>query len=226
LSAALVGGGCRQTPPPPPTSASADVDPLVQAREAMERRDHDAAIPLLREAVARRPADVEAHYRLGVSASHLDQVDEASRAFAWVVAHGDGATPEVRIAREWLASRTPSPTPTTAVGAPLAAAESAPDPARATLTGRAVDETGPQQRLQLFLKGVRGTVVQDEYHVIRTDQNGTFRFADVAPGEYMLTNTVARRPTWRLRVPLARGERLVLDLTPSNQTTVRDDFPE
>jgi hypothetical protein len=27
-------------------------------------------------------------------------------------------------------------------------------------------------------------------------------------------------------VPLARGERLVLDLTPSNQTTVRDDFPE
>ena len=60
--------------------------------------------------------------------------------------------------------------------------------------------------------------------MLRTDQQGNFRFTDVVPGDYMLTNVIAGPPTWRLRVTLAKGERLTLDLLPSNQTAVRDDF--
>ena len=81
---------------------------MVQAREAMDRRDYAAAVPLLRDALARHPTDLEVHYHLGVSTSHLDQVDEARREFEWVVAHGEPDAPEVQIAREWLASRTPA----------------------------------------------------------------------------------------------------------------------
>ena len=53
----------------------------------MDRRDYAAAAPLLRKALIRHPTDLDTHYRLGVSASHLDQVDEAGREFEWVVAH-------------------------------------------------------------------------------------------------------------------------------------------
>ncbi|HMH51888.1 MAG TPA: carboxypeptidase-like regulatory domain-containing protein [Candidatus Acidoferrum sp.] len=96
----------------------------------------------------------------------------------------------------------------------------------ATLAGRAVSLDGIKSRLQLFLKGVPGTTVKDEYHLLRTDQQGNFRFADVVPGDYMLTNAIAGPPAWRLRVSLAKGEHLTLDLSPANQITVRDDFPE
>jgi hypothetical protein len=230
LTAVLLGAinlafvtGCRQSPPPPPKAVLDDPGPLTKAREAMDRRDYSAAADLLREAIARRPGDLEAHYRLGVSASHLDQSDEASREFDWVVAHGDLRTSQVQIARDWLASRTTVRVPT--VSTALADA-SAPKPEMATLAGRAVGPEGVKPRLQLFLKGLPGTAVKDEYHILRTDQQGSFRFTDVVPGDYMLTNAVAGPPAWRLRVSLARGERLVLDLSPSNHATIRDDFPD
>jgi hypothetical protein len=224
-SALLIAAGCRQSPPPPPKAMVVDPEPLTRAREAMDRRDYGAAVALLREAVARRSADLEAHYRLGVSASHLDQPDEASREFEWVVAHGAAGAPEVQISRDWLASRTSPRLPAVSVPSSGDRAQ-APKPEMATLAGRAVGPEGARPRLQLFLKGIPGTAVKDEYHVLRTDQRGNFRFTNVVPGDYMLTNAVAGPPAWRLRVSLARGERLVLDLSPANHATVRDDFPE
>ncbi len=71
-----------------------------------------------------------------------------------------------------------------------------------------------------------GTTVKDEYHLLRTDQQGNFRFINVVPGDYMLTNAVAGRPIWRLKVSVGGGERRVLDLSPANDVGARDDFPE
>ena len=195
----------------------------------MDRHEYAIAVEKLREAVARRPADLEAHYRLGVSASHLDRDDEAGKEFEWVVAHGVPGTPEVQLARDWLSARTatgpsksmPPPAQPTASAEPPA-----PKPDMASLAGRAVGPDGVKSRLQLFLKGVPGTQVKDEYHILRTDQQGNFRFAEVVPGDYMLTNAIAVPPTWRLRVSLAKGEQRALDLSPANQATVRDDFPD
>jgi hypothetical protein len=225
LLAAMTAVACRQTPgPQPPKAAAIDVDPLHAARAAMDRREYGAAAALLREMVARRPGDLEVRYRLGVSASHLDASDEARAAFEWVVAHGEAGAPEVRIARAWLASRAnteaPAPQASSRGGDPVPV-----DPERASVAGRASGPEGIKARLQLFLKGVPGTTVQDEYHVLRTDQQGNFQFTNVAPGEYMLTNRIAGAPDWRLRVSLAKGERLALDLSPSNEARVRDDFP-
>jgi len=222
---------CRENPPKPPKTVVEELEPLTGARAAMDRQDYGVAGELLREAVVRRPADLEAHYRLGVSASHLDHEDEAIKEFEWVVAHGVPGAPEVQLARDWLTARTASslPTPPTQPPARLAAiAESSvPKPEMASLAGRAVGpDGGGKSRLQLVLKGVPGTAVKDEYHMLRTDREGNFRFADIVAGDYMLTDAIAGRPTWRLRVSLVKGEHLALDLSPTNQATVRDDFPE
>jgi len=221
----MVSGGCQQTSPEPPKTVATAPEPIVQAREAMDRRDYAAAAPLLRDALARHPADLEAHYRLAVSASHLDQVDEAGREFEWVVAHGEPGAPEVPIAREWLASRTPA-----TVSAPSASAETeagqTQKPELASLSGKATGPDGPKARLQPFLKGVPTSVVKDEYHLLRTDQQGNFHFPNVVPGDYMLTNAVAGPVLWRLRVALGGGQHLVVGLSPANSAAVRDDFPE
>ena len=47
----------------------------------------------------------------------------------------------------------------------------------------------------------------------------------MAPGVYKLTNRVAGKPLWRLRVELKPGESASLDLSPANSVTQRDDFP-
>jgi hypothetical protein len=224
LSAALLAGGCGQSPQQAHKVVVAEADPLDRAREAMNRGDYGTAVRLLREALTLRPTDLETHYRLAVSASHLEQSDEASREFEWIMAHGEPGAAEVQIARDWLASRTPGGAPPLSVSS-TGGPEQAPKPEMASLTGRAVGPEGLKPRLQLFLKGLPGTSVTDQYHVLRTDQQGNFHFTDVVPGDYMLSNVIAGPPAWRLRVSLAKGERLVLNLSPANHATVRDDFP-
>src|SRR5712692_3244516 len=93
-TAATTTAGCRQSPPPPPKTAAIDPDPFERDRVAMDRREYGIAVELLREALARRPADLGAHYRVGVSASYLDHHDEARSEFEWVVAHGAPRAPE------------------------------------------------------------------------------------------------------------------------------------
>jgi hypothetical protein len=79
--------------------------------------------------------------------------------------------------------------------------------------------------LQVFLKGRPGTPNQEQRYYVRTDQSGHFTFGNVAPGVYKLTNRVAGKPLWRLRVELKPGESASLDLSPANSVVKRDDFP-
>ena len=60
--------------------------------------------------------------------------------------------------------------------------------------------------------------------VLRTDQEGRFKFVDVMPGSYMLTDVVAGKPRWRLKVEVSPNSTLRLDLTPRNGAPARDDF--
>jgi hypothetical protein len=101
----------------------------------------------------------------------------------------------------------------------------------ASLEGRAVfAENGqppqPLPRQQLFLVGQPNSPTQRERYNLRTDEQGNFKFPDVVPGPYKLTNRVAGRPIWRLRVELKASEVKVLELTPSNSVASQDDFPE
>jgi len=82
------------------------------------------------------------------------------------------------------------------------------------------------QRQQLFLVGQPNSPTQRERYNLRTDERGNFKFPDVVPGPYKLTDRVAGQPIWRLRVEFKASEVKVLELTPANSTASLDEFPE
>ena len=228
LVVALVA--CQAAPPPSRTAAK---DSAALAAEALQRGDMAKAAELYRSALVNQPDGLPLHYGLGVATSYLDQRAEAVREFTWVLRHADKSSAEAKAAREWLASVGALPRP----GASVLASDEPqdqdspnrePKPAPASLQGRVVfDDTPglviPMERLQLMLSDYPNRIV---YLRLRTDERGHFHFKDVPPGTYKLTDAVAGPARWRLRVDLKPGQDLTLDLSPSNSTRARDDFPE
>jgi hypothetical protein len=187
------------------------------------------AARLLREAIVHQPANVTLHYYLAIAATHLQLRDEAVREFQWVLTNAPAGSSESVAARDWLIAAG-------VLGAAPATAAAAPEPAPDTmgpsgsLRGHVVwnDAADPisVSRLQLFLKGLPETPTADEYYVLRTENDGQFQFRKVKAGSYKLTNRIAGKPHWRLRVTVAVGEPMTLDLNPDNSTRTRDDFPQ
>ena len=223
LSTLLVG--CQQPAPSAPAVTPA-VDYMPPARAAMARSDYTAALPLLQKAVAANANNLEARYRLGVTASYLDLLDEAKAAFQWVVAHGAPSSSEVQVARDWLARASGAEVRATTP----AKAEEELRPDRANISGKVLGEAEggsvkPLVRQQILLRGAPNTPVKDEWHLLRTEPDGGYRFSNVPPGDYMITDRVAGPPVWRLKVTLKAGDKAVLDLNPQNTAKIRDDFP-
>ena len=225
LALGLIAAAC-QSPATvqPPRAAAPRVDSLTEARAAMARGEYDLAARQLRTVVATRPDSLEAHFRLGVSASYLDLAEEATREFEWVVAHARARSDEARIARDWLNGSAQVAAPGPAGPGPAVEA----NPERASVSGVAMGGEGvprPLARHKISLKGMKEPVLETAFDV-RTDYEGRFAFRDVPPGEYMLTDSLTGHTTWRLRVSLKRGDRVTVDLTPDNNTQSRDDFPD
>lgn len=209
-------------PPSPPKAAE---DPETLAAIALEHGDYARAAGLYQQAIARRPDSVSAHYGLGVATSNLDRRPETIREFEWVLTHGRADSVEVDGARRWLIAagvlRRPAAAPTAQVEADGAWTGS--------LEGQvylgSADQRQPQTRLQLHLVGQPDGPTKEERYVLRTDNDGRFRFGNVLPGVYMLTDRVAGKPQWRLKVEVNAGSTLRLDLSPGNGVATRDDFP-
>jgi len=219
---ALLLAACQGPAAPPPQAGPTLAS---QAAEALDRGDYAKAADLYRRALGTAPDSLPLHYGLAVAASHLTLKDEAIREFRWVLARGPKGSAEVEAARRWL----------TGVGA-LAAAEPGDAPAadapatapgRASLEGRIALAEGGQssQRRMVILYGLANTATKEERHQARTDDNGRFRFPNLVPGPYMVTDAVAGVRNWRLRIELQPGQAATLDLTPANHIKMRDDFP-
>ena len=236
LALALIGlvlTSCQgSSTPAGPSSRTAPESDGILAGAALERGDYAKAAELYHRAVAASPESSALHYGLGVSASFLGQRELAVRELRWVLEHGEAGSTEVKEARRWLLSVGALPHP----GFSDASASSPEEPhgqprakqvgavhGRATF-GDTPGAVGPMVRLQLVLKESQPPGVN--YFRLRTDEQGYFRFQDVPPGVYQLTERIAGQPTWRLRVDVRPGEDLNLDLTPENSTKVRDDFPD
>jgi tetratricopeptide (TPR) repeat protein len=199
-------------------------DPETLAAAALGRGDYAQAAILYRKAIERRPDSVSAHYGLGVASSNLNLRDDTIREFQWVLAHGTPDSAEVDAARRWLI----------AAGV-LRPSVGAATPAEVDRGGNGViegqaylgsaDQRQPQVRMQLHLVGQPDGPTKEERHVLRTDRDGSFRFGNVMPGSYMLTDRVAGKAQWRLKVEVGSGSTLRLDLSPGNSTATRDDFP-
>lgn len=230
---------CNNSPAPPPTAAPATAvsSPAVRAREATRRSDWKAAAPLFREALAAAPNDLSLHYELAVVATYLEDRDEATREFRWVLANASPDSMEYRAAQSWLAdagspaatSPTPAATAAAATGTqPVLHVERAGD---AGLYGRVTwssEPGGPHstRRMQVHLTGLPNSPTTDQRYTVRTDEEGRYEFKRIVGGAYKLSNRVAGKPTWRLRVDLEAGRDTALDLDPGNSITVRDDFPD
>jgi hypothetical protein len=230
LTAALLGlaPGCTSPPPSLPTPGATARDVTAEAMAAVERADWARAAELLREALRLEPTSLRLHYHLALAATHLNLRDEAISEFQWVLAHVAPELPEAQEARRWLTDagvlgRSASETAST----PASDAISHETPGDSVVSGRVVWANGkPTARLQVFLRGAPKTPTQTLQWVRRTDDSGYFEFRRIPAGTYMLTNTVAGEPTWRLRVQLEPGQTLTLDLSEANSAKVRDDFPE
>lgn len=226
LAAAL--GACG-SPAPAPTT---EYDVVGEAMKAFDKSDWVLAARLLREAVVKQPDDVRLHYSLGVCATHLELRDEAIREFQWVVAHAPANSPEAVAARNWLAAagvliRSAS---SESGGSGNAGVAADPGLGKSAVRGQVSWNEGEPPvkltRLQIFLKGIKGTPTTDVHLVRRTDEEGRFEFKNVPAGTYKLTNRIAGEPLWRLKVDVADGQTASVDLTPQNSLRVRDDFPD
>jgi hypothetical protein len=199
-------------------------DPETLAAAALGRGDYAQAAILYRKAIERRPDSVSAHYGLGVASSNLNLREDTIREFQWVLAYGIPDSVEVDAARRWLIAA--------GVLRPSVAAAS---PSEVDSRGNGViegqaylgsaDQRQPQVRLQLHLVGQPDSPTKEQRYVLRTNQDGSFRFGNVMPGFYMLTDKIAGKPQWRLKIEVGSGSTLRLDLTPGNGTATRDDFP-
>ena len=221
----LALAGCQRAAEPSVVASGPVGDAVAEARQALALQAWAAAAPHLRTAIARNPDDLFLHFNLAICATWLELRDEAVREFEWVVAHAPAESDEARTARQWLADAGGRARPAGARGG------SAADPTAADGRLRGIvlwGETGqaplPQPRLQLHLIGLPGTPTKGLRHTLRSDEYGHFEFKRVAPGPYKLTNVIAGRPKWHLRVVVEAGRDAALDLTPENSLGVRDDF--
>jgi len=220
----LACSACQSQVPPPP--ARVETDPSVRASAALEAGRYTEAVSLFREALIRTPESVPLRYGLAVALSYTDRAAAVAE-FQWVLASAPPGSREAVESRAWLARAGLLPRPAASRGT----VERERQTGNAVLTGRALfAESGakPQamQRLQLFLMGRPDSPTKEQRYVLRTDEDGNFKFPDVQPGPYMLTNRLAGQPIWRLRVELKPGEERQLDLTSANSVGVQDDFPQ
>jgi len=228
LLAFLLLAACQS--PSPPTRPTSSEEPAVIAARALAAGRYADAAQLYRQALGEAPGKMELHYGFAVASTYLDRRDDAIREFRWVVQYGRPNATEVDAARQWLIRAGVVP-PAAFAAVNAKGPEKERTAGNASLEGRAVFADGgnppqPMERLQLFLVGQPDSPTQRERYNLRTDEHGNFKFPDVVPGPYKLTNRVAGQPTWRLRVDLKASEVKVLELTPANSVAALDDFPE
>lgn len=223
LAMLLLVGGCQRSVPPPAKTAE---DPESLAVAALERGDYTGAAALYRKALILRPDSLSAHYGLGVATSNVNLREDTIREFQWVVARGAPGSTEVAAARSWLiAAGVLRPS----VAADRPAAAETDRGWSGSIEGRAytggAEQPQPVARMQLHLVGQPDGPTKEQRQVLRTDREGRFKFTNVVPGSYMLTDVVAGKPRWRLKIEVSANSTLRLDLTQGNSTDVRNDFP-
>ena len=203
---------CQSPSAPPPSSRPIEVPAAARAAVALGAGRYEEAATLYREALRLAPLAIPSHYGLAVALSYIDR-SAAIREFQWVVINAPKDSPEAGEARAWLVRA--GALPKTPV-----------EQAAASTLERQRDNAALFGRAIMAEKGQPDSPTKEERYNLRTAEDGTFKFPNVLPGPYMLTNRVAGEPTWRLRVVLKPSEERELNLGPGNNLSAQDDFPQ
>jgi tetratricopeptide (TPR) repeat protein len=75
---------------------------LDEGDRQLAAEDFAGALKAYDRAMSLDRRDIAAYYRAGVALSHLDDREQATTLFLWVVRYGAPDRDEVRLAREWL----------------------------------------------------------------------------------------------------------------------------
>jgi hypothetical protein len=223
--------GCQQAPPPAPTAA---VGPLTSQLKAegdalAAKGDYEGAVVKYMAAVNQAPNDVALRFALGVALSHLDRRDETIEHFRFVASRGAPGSPEVAMARDWLA-KAGALDGSVPVARPAETPK--PDAAAAPTKGRLIGKLlwgGYDPRDHLVRVSV---MVAGEDDATRDVQRqGTnfklgwgYDFGNLPPGTYRVIAEHAGTRMWEQKITVAPGKDTVLDLTDSNALVTPKDF--
>ena len=75
---------------------------LDEGDQLLAAEDFAGALKAYDRAMSLDRHDVAAYYRAGVALSYLDDLEQTTTLFRWVVRYGEPDREEVRLAREWL----------------------------------------------------------------------------------------------------------------------------
>ena len=192
------------------------------------RGKYAAAVVKYQAAVNQEPTDLSFRYALGVALSHLGRRQETVEQFRWVVSRGEPGSPEVQVARRWLAAAGELDVPVTFTPS-TASMETPNDPATLGTVKGLTQWTGvdPTKRLvlvQMFLTGK-----DDSNQHVRFSRafklGGPYQFANVPAGNYRLVAEAAETPLWDQKLTVEAGRDRVLDLTNTNSSVPSDQLP-
>jgi hypothetical protein len=222
----------------PAGAPSAEPEPVAEpaipsladrAAALAARGDYVGAWQLYYEALQASPGELALWYALGVTLTHLDRQKEAEEVFDYVVGSGNPDSPEVRHAREWLASaraaarlRAAASPQAPAGPQPVQFAPSAPSAAGqswAAVRGKVSwrEPESPREAL-IVLQGLEKGLPRIHARVPLGD---FYEFDRLPAGRYHLIGGVENQWLWDVRFDLGAGQELDLDLTRHNSSNPR-----
>jgi hypothetical protein len=191
--------------------------------ELARRGEYEKAVVKYLAAMHSAPQDVAIRFALAVALSHLDRRAETVEHFRFVVVRGTPGSPEVKIARDWLAAAGELE------GAARREAETVPTPTGSRVSGRIkwgdIEPRGQMVWIAVTLTGDDVANRQVSFTRSNFKIGLTYDFRGVPPGNYRLTADVGGARMWEQRVTVTEGKETVFDLTEANAAVPRDFVP-
>jgi tetratricopeptide repeat protein len=227
----LALAGCQRVPAPAPAASTEVVGSLTaklkaEGDELMKQQQHEQAVVKYQAALNEAPADVSIRYALAVALSYLPaRRDEAVEQFRIVLQRGTPGSPEVKGAREWLASarELEGSEPSARASASAARGSVTPeaaDPRKGHVLGKiAWGDIEPRSKMVRVNVSLVGDEVETrDVRMSRPDFKigKGYEFKNVRPGAYRLVGEIGGSSVWDLKVAVAAEKDTTLDLTPDN----------
>jgi hypothetical protein len=224
--------GCQQAPTAsrkaPAVPLGSRTAQLVAEGDALvARQDWLGASVKYQAALNDAPSDTGIRFALASTLTHLDRRDEAIEQFRIVVSRGRPGSPEVRMAREWLASASAldgSLPAATAPETPAPETATVPAPTVTPSTGRVAGKLefqniNPRERrtvVSITLTGddIANRDVKRTRHDFKIGRG--YEFNQLPPGAYSLVAEAGGTRMWEQRVTVEPNKASVVDLTDSN----------